>query len=342
MHAVATLMGPHAAMFELSVPCEVFGIHRAEIAGWPYRHVVCSPASETTVGQGGLTLRAGAGLDALDAADTVIVPPWQPTPGHFVDRLTAADAEGTDESRWYPADAVPDDVLDRVRAAHDRGARVVSLCAGAFVLAQAGLLDGRRATTHWMYADVLAERFPAVEVDRSVLYVEDDGIFTAAGTAAGVDLCLHLVRRDLGVEAANLVARRMVVPPHRDGGQAQFIATPVATPTDGEQPLAPLLDWMVEHLDRPLTVTDLAARAGLSERTFARRFTAATGSTPLQWLLAQRVAHARFLLESTDLPVEQVAGRCGFATAAGLRLHFQRQVGTSPLAYRRTFRQVAG
>jgi transcriptional regulator GlxA family with amidase domain len=193
-----------------------------------------------------------------------------------------------------------------------------------------------------MFADVLAERFPAVEVDRSVLYVEDDGVFTAAGTAAGVDLCLHLVRQDLGVDAANLVARRMVVPPHRDGGQAQFIAAPVPTPTDGEQPLAPLLDWMVEHLDDALTVTDLADRAGLSERTFARRFTAATGSTPLRWLLAQRVAHARLLLESTDLPVEQVAGQCGFATAAGLRLHFQRQVGTSPLAYRRTFRQVAG
>jgi transcriptional regulator GlxA family with amidase domain len=172
--------------------------------------------------------------------------------------------------------------------------------------------------------------------------VEDDGIFTAAGTAAGVDLCLHLVRRDLGVEAANLVARRMVVPPHRDGGQAQFIAAPVTTPTDGEQPLGPLLDWMVEHLDEPLTAADLADRTGLSERTFARRFTAATGSTPLQWLLAQRVAHARVLLESTDLSVEQVAGRCGFGTAAGLRLHFQRQVGTSPLAYRRTFRQVAG
>ena len=226
-------------------------------------------------------------------------------------------------------------MLDALRAAHGRGARVVSLCAGAFVLAGAGLLDGRRATTHWMFADLLAREHPDIDVDRSVLYVEDDGIFTAAGTAAGIDLCLHLVRLDLGVEAANQVARRMVVPPHRDGGQAQYIAAPL--PAGGPaDTLAPLLDWMVEHLDEPLVIADLAQRASMSERTFARRFVAATGETPLQWLLAQRVLHARHLLETTDLSVDLVANACGFATAAGLRTHFQRQVGTSPTAYRQT------
>ena len=205
MHRVVTLLGPRAAMFELAVPCEVFGIHRPEIPGWDYVHTVCGLPGPAHAGQGGLTLRAERGLDALDEADTLVVPPWQPTPGHFEDRRVVEPVAAIEADRhWFPTAAVPDAVLDGVRAAHERGARVVSLCAGAFVLAQAGLLDGRRATTHWMFADALADEFPEIEVDRSVLYIEDDGVYTAAGTAAGVDLCLHLVRQDLGVDAANV------------------------------------------------------------------------------------------------------------------------------------------
>jgi transcriptional regulator GlxA family with amidase domain len=315
MHRVVSIIGPNVSMFELAVPCEVFGIWRDEIPSWDYEHVVAAFSQFGDAGQGGLRLQAGHGLEVVATADTVVIP---------------ALAHQVDE---------PDDpeLLDAVRAAHERGARLVSVCTGAFVLASAGVLDGRRATTHWMYADELARRFPAVEVDPAVLYLGDGQVFTSAGTAAGIDLCLHLVRLDHGAEAANLVARRMVVPPHRDGGQAQFVQAPVPPGAD-DDPLGPLLGWMVEHLDEPLVVDDLAHRAGMSPRTFARRFVEVTGATPLQWLLGQRVLHARTLLETTTLSVEQVAHRCGFSTAAGLRAHFQRAVGASPMAYRRTFR----
>jgi AraC family transcriptional regulator, transcriptional activator FtrA len=212
------------------------------------------------------------------------------------------------------------------------------VCTGAFLLGQAGLLDGRRATTHWMWSGDLARRFPAVEVDRDVLFVDGgDGIFTSAGTAAGIDLCLHLVRLDHGAAVANAVARRMVVPPQRDGGQAQFVAAPV--PDDCEDDaIGRTMAWAVERVDQSLGVDDLAREAIMSPRTFARRFRAVTGTTPMQWLLRQRVLHAQRLLETTDLPVERVAERSGFGTPAALRVHFRRVAGTSPLAYRRTFR----
>jgi transcriptional regulator GlxA family with amidase domain len=232
-------------------------------------------------------------------------------------------------------------VVEALRAAHERGARLLSVCSGAFLLAEAGLLDGRRATTHWMYTDLLASRYPAIDVDPDVLYVDGgDGIYTSAGTAAGIDLCLHIVRLDHGAEVANAVARRMVVPAHRDGGQSQFVAAPV--PADaGDDNLAPILDWAVAHLDEPLTVEDLARRALMSPRTFARRFRAATGTTPLQWLLRQRISHAQQLLEVTELPVELVATQCGFGSATALRIHFRRLTGTTPVLYRRTFRREA-
>lgn len=242
---------------------------------------------------GGFALLTRHRLDALTDIDTLIIPAWD----------TTATAEP--------------EVLDAVRAVHDRGGRVVAVCSGAFLLAECGLLDGRRATTHWIYADALARRFPAVEVDPDVLYVDGgDGVFTSAGTAAGIDLCLHLVRADLGAEVANAVARRMVVPPHRTGGQAQYVAAPVAPAGDGGDggdPLSGTLDWALEHLDEPLTVEILARRALQSPRTFARRFRERTGTTPLQWLLRQRILAAQQLLEAGGLPVELVAERCGSA-----------------------------
>jgi transcriptional regulator GlxA family with amidase domain len=241
---------------------------------------------------------------------------------------------------WSPADEPSAELLEAVRTAHARGARILSFCSGAFLLARAGLLDGRRATTHWMFADQLAERFPSVEVEPDVLYVVDGNVMTSAGTAAAIDLCLHVVRSDHGADVANAVARRMVVPPHRDGGQAQFIQAPVPTLAEVDDPFRVTLDWALEHLDEPLTVEVLARRAAMSPRTFARRFVAITGTTPLQWLLRQRVLHAQRLLETTDQPIEWVASRCGFGTAAGMRIHFQRFVGTSPMAYRRTFQDA--
>lgn len=216
----------------------------------------------------------------------------------------------------------------------------MSVCSGAFALAHAGLLDGRRATTHWRYTDRLAEAFPQVDVDADVLYVDAGQILTSAGTAAGIDLCLHVLRLDHGVEMANAVARRMVVPPHRDGGQAQYVEAPVEA-DDGTDPLAVTLDWVLAHLDEPLTVDVMAHRALMSPRTFARRFRAVTGTTPLQWLLRQRILQAQRLLEASDLPVEVIAQRCGFGSASVLRTHFKRVLDTSPLAYRRTFCEVA-
>jgi transcriptional regulator GlxA family with amidase domain len=264
----------------------------------------------------GLTLDTPYRLDDVAEAGTVVIP------------------------MWAPNDEPSEELLDAVRAAHSRGARILSFCSGAFLLARAGLLDGRRATTHWMYAGQLSERFPGVEVEPDVLYVVDGNVMTSAGTAAAIDLCLHVVRSDHGADVANAVARRMVVPPHRDGGQAQFIQAPVPTIAEVEDPFRVTLDWALEHLDEPLTVEVLARRAAMSPRTFARRFVAVTGTTPLQWLLRQRVLHAQRLLETTDQPIEWVAARCGFGTAAGMRIHFQRFVGTSPMAYRRTFQDA--
>lgn len=316
-HRVVSLVGSRLTPFELAVACEVFGIHRPEIEGWHYTHQVAARAPGPVDAGNGMAVVAEAGFEVVERAHTVVVPASATPPG-AEERL------------------VEDDVVEVVRAAHARGARIVSFCTGAFTLAAAGLLDGRRATTHWMHAAEMQRRFPRVRVDPDVLWVDDDPVFTSAGTAAAVDLCLHLVRADLGAEAANRVARRMVVPPHRDGGQAQFVDTPVpACPAD--DPLGPTLTWMAEHVDRPVTVEELARRAALSPRTFARRFVATTGTTPLQWLLAQRVARARVLLETTELAVERVAQECGFGTAAGLRAHFTRVVGTSPTAYRARF-----
>jgi transcriptional regulator GlxA family with amidase domain len=233
------------------------------------------------------------------------------------------------------AEPWPDELLDVLREAHLRGARITSICSGAFVLAAAGLLDRRRATTHWACAKELAERYPALRVDPSVLYIDDGDVLTSAGVAAGLDLCLHLVRTDHGATVAANAARRVVMPAQRDGGQAQFIV--YEEPQEGSGTLEPVMHWMRENLNHPLDLADIANRASMSPRTLNRRFKAQTGTTPIQWLIRQRLIRARTLLETTTLPVEDIAGRSGFGSAIALRQHFARALSTSPQAYRRTF-----
>jgi AraC family transcriptional regulator, transcriptional activator FtrA len=296
--------------FELSVAYEVFGAAPAGVADPWYDVAVCGPEA---VRIGRFRLEPDLGLDRLPRADTVIVPAWG----------------DVDEDP-------PADLVDAVRAAHEAGARVASLCTGAFVLAAAGLLDGKRATTHWAHTGVLAARYPLVEVDPDVLYVDNGSVLTSAGKAAALDLCLHLVRLDHGSSIANAVARRLVVPPHRAGGQAQFVTTPV--PAQDNHPLAALFPWVIERLDQPLAVEDLARQARMSSRNLGRHFRAATGATPLQWLLTQRIRRAQELLETTDDSVDAIAAATGMGTATTLRRHFNRTVGVPPDTYRRTFR----
>ncbi|MBA2282762.1 MAG: helix-turn-helix domain-containing protein [Acidimicrobiia bacterium] len=319
-HVVAAVAGAEVAAFELGVAHEVFGLDRSELVDpWYEFRLVATAGCPIAVTDGGYTIDTPWDLDALADADTIVVPAW----------------------KSHSTNPAPPALLAALRSAHARGARLLSVCSGAFLLAEAGLLDGRRAATHWMYTAELARRYPLIDVDPDVLYVDGgDGIYTSAGTAAGIDLCLHIVRLDHGAEVTNAVARRMVVPAHRDGGQAQFVAAPVPDRPDDDT-LAPTLDWAVAHLDLPLTVEDLARRALMSPRTFARRFRMATGTTPLQWLLRQRIGHAQQLLEVTELPVEIVATRCGFGSATALRVHFKRLTGTTPQHYRRTFRREA-
>ena len=315
---VAALITHGVAPFELAVVCEVFGFARPEIMDpWPYEVVVASPDGTKVRTNQCFALDGVRSLAVLDRADTIIVPAWT-----------------------GPTHRPPDAMIAALQRAHRRGARLMSVCSGAFALAHAGLLDGRRATTHWMHTQELASAFPQIDVDPDVLYVDEGQILTSAGTAAGIDLCLHVARLDHGVEFANAVARRMVVPPHRDGGQAQFVVTPIEV-DDGADPLAATLDWALEHLNEPLTVETMSRRAMMSPRTFARRFRAVTGTTPLQWLLRQRILQAQRLLETSDLPVEVIAQRCGFGSASVLRTHFKRLLDTAPLVYRRTFREVA-
>jgi transcriptional regulator GlxA family with amidase domain len=265
---------------------------------------------------GGFGLAVDNALDELARADTIILP-------------------GTHDVHGDP----PESLVRELLAAHARGARLVSICSGAFVLAATGLLDGRRAATHWRYAPLLARRFPRVRVTPDVLYVDGDDLLTSAGTAAGIDLCLHLVRRDHGVALSNTVARRLVAAPYRSGGQAQYVPRSVPEPL-GDQ-FAATRQWALTRLDEPLTVADLAHHARVSARTFSRRFVEDTGYTPMQWILRARVDVARGLLERSDLGVEQIADRVGLGTGANLRLHFQRILGTSPSEYRRTFVQPA-
>ncbi|WP_153540227.1 helix-turn-helix domain-containing protein [Actinomadura macrotermitis] len=310
MSTVAVAITDGMLHFELSVAFEVFGPAPAAVSGPWYDLVGCGPGA---VRAGRFLLEPDHGLDRLADAGTVIVPAW-------------ADVDV----------APPADLIDAVRAAHEAGARVASLCTGAFVLAAAGLLDGRRATTHWAHTDDLAARHPRVEVDPGVLYVDEGSVLTSAGKAASLDLCLHLVRLDHGATVANAVARRLVVPPHRAGGQAQFVASPMPDRTG--HPLGDLFPWVLERLDHPLTVEDLARQAAMSSRNLGRHFRSVAGTTPLQWLLIQRIRRAQELLERTDDSVEVIAAATGMGTATTLRRHFNRTVGVPPDTYRRTFR----
>lgn len=314
-HRVAVLAGDGVPIFDLAVTCEVFGTDRSDLVDPWYEFRLCAarPGRVRIGGGAGLDVMIRYGLRQLDWAHTVIV-------------------IGTARS----LDSTPPGVFDKLRRTHVRGARIASICGGAYLLAAAGLLDGRPATTHWMQAPDFARRFPSVKLDPDVLYIDDGDLLTSAGTASGIDLCLHLIRADHDAEVTNEVARRMVVPPHRDGGQAQFVRLPV--PPVGEDPLSAVLDWALAHLDQPIEVADLAARAHMSPRTFARRFRQATGTTPLQWLLTQRLRLAQQLLESGDEPVAAVARKSGLGTPANLRHHFARATTISPQAYRRTFR----
>jgi AraC family transcriptional activator FtrA len=303
-------------MFEFGVACDVFGTDWSVVldVGVPwYQFAVCGAAGVVRV-EGGYKLEIPHDLGVLSGADMVIVPAAEAT-----DLLPSPDA------------------LAALRQAHTQGARVISLCTGAFALAAAGLLTGRRVTTHWAECADLADRYPGLLVDPAVLYVDEGDIMTSAGSAASIDLCLHVVRQDYGAEVAARLARQLVVPPYRDGGQAQFIEAPLPT-MPGADLFTGTLAWMQEHLGEPQAVSDLASRSAMSRRTFARRFAAATGTTPYQWLLRQRLQLAQRLLETSDLPVDSIALQAGFSTAANLRKHFGRHVRTTPQAYRLTFR----
>ncbi|MBC6448174.1 helix-turn-helix domain-containing protein [Actinokineospora xionganensis] len=312
MRTVSVLAYPGMSMFELGIVTEVFGLPRPELDVDWYRLTVCAEAHEVTV-IGGARLHTDGGLDDLAAADTVIIP-------------------GVPDVRGSCSRAL----LEALRSAHGRGARLVSICSGAFALAEAGLLDGRRATTHWRYADRLAARFPSVSVDPDVLYVDEGDVLTSAGSAAGLDLCVHLIRTDHGAAVANAVARRLVVPPHREGGQAQFIESPVPAPEDDA--VTATMAWAMANLTSPITVGSLAQRAHMSTRSYLRRFKDSSGTSPIRWLIAQRVQASLPLLEASDQSVAEIAAAVGFDSPVTFRHHFSRALHTSPSGYRRAFR----
>ena len=299
--------------FELGVVCEVFGTDRSDDGLPVYDFAVASAEGPRLASRSGFALHVEHGLERLESADLIAVP-----------------ACARYETRDFPPE-----LLQALRDGVERGARVLSVCSGVFLLAAAGLLDGRRCTVHWHHAEELARAYPRLTVEPDVLYVDEDPVITSAGTAAGIDACLHIVRKEQGPEVANKIARRMVVPPHRDGGQAQYIERPL--PRSRCDTVGEVLVWMERHLDEDVTVEQLAERAHMSPRTFARRFQQETGTTPYRWILRQRVLLAQRLLEATDETMDAIAGRTGFGTAAALRHQFVRTLGTTPNAYRRTF-----
>ncbi len=311
-HRVVVIVDENSNPFELGCATEVFGLRRPELGRDLYDFRLCSPEPRTPMRDGFFTLTGVAGLEAAESADTLIVPN---RPDVEVPRRAA--------------------VLDAIRRAHARGARLVGFCSGAFTLAEAGVLDGRRATAHWQWADSFRARFPSVRLETDVLFVDDGDILTAAGSAAALDLGLHLVRRDHGAEVANSVSRRLVFAAHRDGGQRQFVERPV--PEVPDESLAPVLAWAQEHLDAPLTVSDLAARASVSAATLHRRFQAQLGTTPLAWLTGERLALACRLIERGESRFETVARHTGLGTAANLRALMRRRIGLTPLQYRHRF-----
>ncbi len=312
MHVVAAVVDQGALTFDFAIPCEVFGLDRSDIAEPWYEFLVVAAGERRVQTQTGFVLEAPHGLEAVDRADTIVVPGWSD-----------------------PDDEPSPELCTALVHAYERGARLVSLCTGAFVLGAAGLLDGRRATTHWMYAERLQARHPLVQLDPEVLYVVDGRVMTSAGTAAGVDLCLHLVAEDHGLDVAAAVARRLVMPLFRSGGQAQYVETPVASRPDS---LGALLDWARANVGEGITVDDLASRGAMSTRTLNRRFRSALGLPPGEWLQRERLRLAQQLLESSDDPIAGVARRAGYDSPATMRAQFASQLHTSPRAYRETFR----
>jgi transcriptional regulator GlxA family with amidase domain len=312
MNVVAAVVDQGALTFDFAIPCEVFGLDRSDIVDPWYEFLVVAAGERRVRTQTGFVLEAPHGLDALDRAGTIVVPGWSD-----------------------PDDDPSPALKDALVAAHARGVRIVSLCTGAFVLAAAGLLDDRRATTHWLYADRLARRHPRIRIDREVLYIADGRIYTSAGTAAGIDLCLHLVALDHGLEVAATVARRLVMPLFRSGGQAQYVDDPIAPDPGG---LGALLDWGRGNLAHGIAVGDLATRGAMSPRTLTRRFRAAVGIPPGEWLQRERLRLAQRLLERTDDPIEVVARRAGYDSAVTMRAQFASRLRTSPRGYRQTFR----
>ncbi|MFD1545308.1 helix-turn-helix domain-containing protein [Nonomuraea guangzhouensis] len=311
--SVAVLAFDGMSPFELGCVVEIFGLPRPELGVPWYDLKVCAETPQPLRAVGGFTLQAAHGLDALVSAGTVIVPGVADVRGQVSGELVAA-----------------------LRLAHERGARMVSICSGAFALAAAGLLDGREATTHWKYAELLQERFPKVSVNASVLYVDDGDVLTSAGSAAGLDLLIHLIRGDHGPNVANAVARRLVIAPHREGGQAQFIQAAV-TPVEDDDAVARAMTWAMDHLAQPISVGDLAGVAHMSERSFIRHFKRQTGTSPLRWVISQRVAASLPMLEGTAAPVEEIGAAVGFESPVTFRHHFTRAMRTSPSAYRRAF-----
>jgi AraC family transcriptional regulator, transcriptional activator FtrA len=315
---VVALAYDRLCAFEFGIATEVFGLPRPEMGPDWYRFAVCSVDSGPLRATGGFQVMTDGGLDLLDEAGTIVVPGWR---GGF-------------------GEPVPPALLESLRRAHERGARLMSICSGVFVLAATGLLSGKRATTHWHHVDQLARAYPDIRVEPDVLYVDEGSILTSAGSAAGIDLCLHVVRHDFGSAIANRLARRLVVPPHREGGQAQFIERPVPPVREGAR-LGPLFDRMRSRLAENQTVADLAVEAGMSLRTFLRRFKAATGMPPGEWLLGERLMRARELLETTVHSIDDIAAASGFGSSATLRHHFRARLGTSPGAYRSRFARGA-
>jgi AraC family transcriptional activator FtrA len=314
-HRMVILAYDKLCAFEFSLAREVLSSGPSDPGSPWYRTQVCAMEPGPVRAAGGLVLEPQHGPEALATADTILIPGWSMEP-------------------------VPTPLSDALVAAHAAGARIASICTGAFVLAAAGLLGGRRATTHWRYADRLAAEYPSIEVDSGVLYVDEGDVVTSAGSAAGIDMLLHLIRRDYGAKASNAVARGMVVPPHRDGGQAQFFERPV--PTTAHSPLGLVIDHMRRNASRELRIEELAKRAAMSPRTFFRKFREATGEAPYDWLLRQRIAIAKELLEDSNLSIDRIAHEAGLGSADTLRHHFRKQLGMAPNRFRRTFSAGAG
>ena len=314
---VAAIAYDGLGIFEFGIVAEVFALPRPELEVDWYKFKVCSVDHQPVRANGGITISAGRGLRALETAGTILIPGWRTAAG----------------------EPPPPALIRALRRAHTQGARLVSICSGVFALAATGLLDGKRATTHWRYLDQLTSLYPKIHVEPDVLYVDEGNILTSAGSAAGIDLCLHIVRRDYGAEIANHVARRMVVPPHRDGGQAQYVPSPIRSSTDGG--LAPILEWAQSTLNEALLVEDLARKAAMSPRTFARRFREETGTTPHRWLIHQRILAAQRLLETTAKSIDQIAESVGLQTAASLRKQFRQELRTTPSLHRQKFSTLA-